>query len=312
MNKMSAAAVILASAGILAPVREAPAQQSQSASSVPVNMVVTVEARHGDNVPAIDRQDVMVYQGRDRSQVTDWVPLRGDRAGLQLALLLDDSLDSSVGIQFSDLRKFIDAQPASTAIAVGYMQNGAVRMSQDFTTDHALADKGLRLPLGSPGVAASPYLALSDLIKRWPEGKLRRAVLMISDGIDRLGGTGLQNPYVEAAIDDARRAGVIVYAIYATGAGHYGHSFWRVNSGQTWLSQIADQTGGEAYYLGFQTSVAFGPYLDNITRRLQNQYLLTFLARPQKKAGFQNVKLRTEVPNADLVAADAVWVPASE
>jgi hypothetical protein len=46
-----------------------------------------------------------------------------------------------------------------------------------------------------------------------------------------------------------------------------------------------------------------------LTRRLTHQYLLTFLAKPGKKPGLQPVKIRTEVPNAELVAADMVYVP---
>jgi hypothetical protein len=38
--------------------------------------------------------------------------------------------------------------------------------------------------------------------------------------------------------------------------------------------------------------------------------MLTFLAKPEKKAGFQRFKVRTEVPNAELVAADRVYVAA--
>jgi hypothetical protein len=43
---------------------------------------------------------------------------------------------------------------------------------------------------------------------------------------------------------------------------------------------------------------------------MTRQYLLTFLAKPERKAGFQSFKLRTEVPNAELVTADRVYVPA--
>jgi len=39
--------------------------------------------------------------------------------------------------------------------------------------------------------------------------------------------------------------------------------------------------------------------------------LLTFTAKPQKKSGLQRVKLITEVPNAELVSADRVYVPAA-
>jgi hypothetical protein len=273
-------------------------------------MVVTVEARHGSNVPEINREDAMVYQGHDRDKVTDWVPLQGDHAGLELFVLIDDASNTSLGSQLEDLRQFINSQPATTAIAVGYMQNGGVNILQNFTNDHAQAAKGLRLPLGNAGASASPYLSVVDLIKRWPENPVRHEILMISDGIDRLGDSGPDNPYVNSAVEQAQRAGVIIFTIYTPGTGHYGHSFWRSNWGQNYLSQIAEQTGGEAYYLGFGAPVSFVPYLDDLTRRLTRQYLLTFLAKPEKKAGFQRIKLTTEVPNAELVGADSVYVPA--
>jgi hypothetical protein len=73
---------------------------------------------------------------------------------------------------------------------------------------------------------------------------------------------------------------------------------------------MASETGGEAYFLGYENPVSFAPYLEDLTRRLTHQYLLTFLARPEKKARLQSVKLWTEVPNAELVAADRVYVPA--
>lgn len=37
---------------------------------------------------------------------------------------------------------------------------------------------------------------------------------MVTSGIDPLGGFGPTNPYLETAIDDAQRHGVIVYTIY--------------------------------------------------------------------------------------------------
>jgi hypothetical protein len=134
---------------------------------------------------------------------------------------------------------------------------------------------------------------------------------MITDGIDRYWGSGPGDTYVDQVIEQAQRAGVIVFGIYTPGVGHYGHSFWRMNWGQNYLSQVAEETGGEAYYLGFGAPVTFAPYLEDITRRLTRQYLLSFLAKPEKKAGMQRIKLRTEVPNAELVAADRVYVPAT-
>jgi hypothetical protein len=305
---------IIIIAGVLLAVSAlAPSQvvaQQASSTGVPAHMVVTVEPRHGSNVPVINREDVMVYQGHDRAKVTDWLPLQGEHAGLQLFILIDDAANTSLGSQLEDIRQFINAQPATAAIGVAYMRNGTADILQNLTDDHALAAKALRLPLGDPGAAGSPYFSLVDLIKRWPESQVRREILMVSDGIDRFGGSGPSNPYVDSAIEDAQRAGIIIYSIYTPGTGHLGHSFWRMNWGQNYLSQISDETGGESYYLGFGAPVSLAPYLDDLTHRLTRQYLLTFLAKPEKKAGFQQVKLRTEVPNAELVAADRVYVPA--
>jgi hypothetical protein len=285
--------------------------RSQEAGMVPVHMVVTVEARHGGQVPVVRHEDVTVYQGRNRAQVTDWVPLQGERAGLQLFVLLDDSLDTSIGSQLEDLRQFILSQPPTTLVAVGYMRDGTVDTTQNFTDDHVQAAKALRLPLGNVGAFASPWLSIGDLIGRWPETPVRREILVVSDGIDRFGGVGPANPYVDTAIDLAQRAGVIIHAIYATGVGHSARMFWPINWAQNYLSQVASETGGQAYFLGFETPVSFAPYLDDLTRKLNHQFLLVFLAKPGKKPGLQPVRPRTEVPNAEIIAASKVFVPAA-
>ena len=283
-------------------------------SGASAHMLVTVEAVHGSNLPVINREDVQVYEGRDRDKVTSWVPAQGDHAGLELVIMLDDGSNISLGSQLEDLRQFIVAQPASTKIGIAYMQNGIAKMEQKLTSDHALAAKALRLPMGISGINGSPYFSLSDLIKHWPETTARREVILVSDGIDRYYGIGdMLDPYLAAAIEDAQRAGVVVYGIYTPGVGHYGHSYWLTYWGQLYLAQVAEETGGESYYIGFfGPPVAFTPYLDNVERRLTSQYFLTFTAKSEKKSGLRRVKVGTEVPNAELVSADSVYVPAAK
>ncbi|MFZ3339855.1 MAG: hypothetical protein WA213_03155 [Terriglobales bacterium] len=290
------------------------AQPEAAGSGVSVKMVVTAEAQRGSDVPVLDAKDVMVYEGKDRDQVTDWAPAQGDHAGLELFILLDDSSARTLATQFNDIRKFIDQQPSSVRIGVAYMRNGSAQIEQNLTSDHALATKALRLPLGIMGINASPYFALSDLVKHWPKSNDRHEVLMVSDGIDLYYGIGdLQDPYLATAIDDAQRAGVMVSAIYSPGAGHFGHDYWQTYWGQLYLAELADRTGGESYYIGLTGApVAFSPYLDDFANRLNHQYILTFLAKPEKKAGLRRVKVTTEVPNAQLVAADQVYVPAAQ
>jgi hypothetical protein len=202
-------------------------------------------------------------------------------------------------------------QPASTFIAVGYMHNGMVQTVQNLTQDHAAAAKAVRLPLGSAGGAASPYFSLQDLMRHWQPNpaRPRREVVMITNGVD-LYNSGPADPYLGDAIAQAQRAGILVYSIYAQGAGHLGHSFWRNNWGMNNLSQLSDEAGAESY--GFGIAAFFKPYFDDISNRLAHQYLLTFLAKPEKKPGMQSIRVTApELPNVELVTAHRVYVPAS-
>ena len=163
-------------------------QEKSAQGAVQVHLVVTNEATRGDEVPTLQQGDVKVKQGKNFLKVTQLIPAKGDNAALQLFVLIDDTLDSGVGSNLNDIRDFIKAQPASTLIAVGYMSNATVNIVQNFTTDHDLAVKALRLPRGSFSTMDSPYLSLISLVKGWQQQKVRREVLMVTDGIDRLRG----------------------------------------------------------------------------------------------------------------------------
>ena len=195
---------------------------------VPVQMVVSVEAKHGNEIPMITQQDVIVHQGHNVRPVTGWVQATGNHAGLALAILIDDSAGISLDTQLNDIRAFIQEQAPTTLVAVGYMQNGTVIVTQNFTQDHMAAAKSVRLAQGYFGAEASPYLSLSDFIKRWPANPAvpRREVLMITSGIDTVYMGSYPNPYVDASVQDAQCAGIVVYSIYTPSAGHFGHSYW--------------------------------------------------------------------------------------
>src|SRR5580704_11079967 len=76
---------------IFGPAPAAAQQAQQTSTDVPVHMVVTVKPHHGAQVPAVAADDVKVFQKGKRDMVTSWVPLQGDRAGLQLFILIDDT-----------------------------------------------------------------------------------------------------------------------------------------------------------------------------------------------------------------------------
>jgi hypothetical protein len=293
------------------------AQQAEPGTPSYARMTVTLRVQ-GDNkrTPAVTRDDVVVTQNKKSLQVIGWTPASGSRAGLDLFVLLDDASDSSLGSHLDDLRSFITAQPQSTAVGVGYMRNGTVQIAQNFTTDHTLASKALRLPVAFSGTYASPYLSLVDLIKRWPESGNRREVVMVTDGIDRFRAEDRFNAprFISVDVDTASRAaqrtGTIVDTIYVRGVGRQARNFWEATNGQNGIAKLSDATGGESYFLGTQGPVSLAPYLDDVQRSLGNQYLLEFRAIPGKKSGLQYVNLNTPVAGVELDSADSVWVEA--
>lgn len=286
-------------------------RENTSAQTVPVTIVVSVEAKHGAEIPVIYPEDVRVFQGSDpiRLKVTEWEPLQAERAGLELFVLIDDACDTSVGSNIDDLRAFINAQSDATMVGVGYIRNSTVQIAQNLTRDHAQAAKALRIPIGSSAAYSSPYLAVADLVDGWPKSGNRRAIFLVSPGIDGLQ-PGPSNSYLQSAIAHAQRANVEVYAIYGEGAGRAGRSLWRLNFAQSNLSQLAEETGGEAYFQGFHTPLSFAPFLEQFGDRLRHQYRLTFLANAGNKAEDQRIRLETEVPNAELIGPELVRIPA--
>jgi hypothetical protein len=240
-------------------------------------------------------------------------------SGAQVAILIDDGLRTSSARQLGDLRDFINNLPAGTEVFVGYMQNGRVISPQAFTTDHAVAAGSLRIPLGSPGISSSPYFALSDFAKRWPASAestalndnqqstaRARFVLMITNGVDPYNGsTSISNqnsPYVDAAIRDAQRAGAAVYSIYYSEAGIRGAraSF----SGQSYLSEVANATGGQSFYEGTGNPVSFSPFLNQFKKAIAETYIATFTAPGTKD--FVPIKFSTNLPKTKLRAANEV------
>ena len=280
-----------------------------AAAANDVTVTVTAVGKKGAP-PAIKREDVQAYQQKERVPVADWK--RGEN--LFLAILIDDSLDSDVAGQWNDVKAFIDAQPANTYIAVAYARNGTAMVAQDFTQDHALAAKALRIPIGQQGAFSSPYLSLLDWLKRWPNnGGDRRSIVLISSGIDYFrGGFDPQDPDLQSTIERAQKQNVNIWSVYYPDGGHIGRGFFRTFNAQSNLSKLSEETGGESYYLGTERPVSLKGYFDEIQEHLNNQYLLTFDSNAGGKKGkFERLRVASEVPNVEFLTPAEVFLPPS-
>jgi hypothetical protein len=305
---------LTAAAGILASGATLRAAEVAQNSTAPVTMTVTANVASNKRMPQINREDVIVRQGKSRLEIADWAPARGNRAGLELFILIDESADSRISLQYDDLREFINAQPASTQVGIGYMRNGTVQIAQDLTPNHALAAQALRMPFGNPGAYGSPYLSVTDLMKSWPVAENRREVIMVADGIGReryhhsWRRGYVSDPDVDTASAVAQKTGTNIFNIYAPGAARYHRTYWEGANGQMNMTRLSNSTGGASFYLGLHSPVSLRPYFQQLQTIFDNQYLLSFYPKSGKKSGLQSISLSTEVAGVDFSAHDAVWV----
>ena len=306
MHKLGGFLAGFAVAGLMAGALPVAAQEIPNEGPVETRTVLSVEAKQP--VPLDPKQIKVEVNGRQTALTS---LTRIQPATAQVAILIDDGLRSSFGIQIDDLKKFITSLPGGTQVFVGYMRNGGVTGAQGFSADHASVAKSVRIPLSAPGISASPYFCLSDFVKRWPSNSNgARFVLMLTNGVDPYNGsTSLMNqtsPYVEAAQRDAQRAGVSVSAIAYADAGVRGGS--ASFSGQSYLQQVADATGGRSYYNGTFNPVSLSPYLDEFRSAIAESYAATFMASALRGKGntLTRLKISTSQKGLKVHAPEAV------
>ncbi|HEY1805543.1 MAG TPA: hypothetical protein VGG45_13795 [Terracidiphilus sp.] len=305
-------AALLAAGSLLAAV---PAFAADNTNQQQGSAVVTVMPKN--EVPGGISQDALHLKvdGKD-STVTGWTPLRGRDGKVEMVVLIDEGARQSLGLQYSGVARFIQGLPPDAKVAVAYMQNGEARFSGPLTADHAAAARELHLTMpGGAGISASPYFCLSDLAKHWPSSDLnaRREVVMITDGVDYYNPRyDPEDPYVQAAVQDAVRSHLVVYSIYWRNSGRFDRSGYAAFSGQNLLSEVTEATGGVSYWQGNGDPVTLEPYFSDIGRRLDNQYELRFMTPIGGKAQMANLKLKISA-EAKVDAPGEVYLhPAAE
>ena len=278
--------------------------------------VVTVLPDKNGQPSAPSQQQVSVKVDGRTSNVTGWQPLRGDNSPVELVILIDGAARTSLGSQLGDIQHFVQGLPANTSASIAYMMNGRAALSGPLTTNHAEILRGLHIPSGGvPGISASPYFCLSDLARHWPSNNThaRREVVMVTDGVDYYDlRYDPEDPYLQAAINDSVHARLTVYSIYWRNIGRLDSRMGPTDAGQNLLTQLTEATGGTNYWQGYGNPVSLQPYFEDIQRRLNNQYEVSFMAPFKDKPQVETFKFKLDAPGAKVAAPQQVLVMGSE
>ena len=276
--------------------------ETKSGHGDDVRMVLTV-ADHTNHRPAVLKPGGLVITD---GTIADVTPLKG--RDLEVFMVIDDA--ANVNDDFSSrlqaLRHFVTTQPDPVAIGVAYIHGGMLQVVENPTTDHQRAATALRAPAGSE--PANPYSALSDLIQHWVSDSVSREIVLVGMQIDDSAKDGGSCANAETAIQDAQRAGVIVYALYNPFSSIVPQNSSKLDATAVDLGQVAYQTGGEAYFIGHSPTATLEPFLADISEHLANRYLVKFRLTSNTGSGLQSVNVNAGSADQELMAPDKVWV----
>jgi hypothetical protein len=183
---------------------------------------------------------------------------------------------------------------------IGYLRAGSLQVKQRFTTDLDKAAGAMRPPTGFASASPyNPYVEVIEALKRFEGQPLgRRAILLVSDGLDISRGVDSSSPTqsvdLQRAVNESQKRGVAIYGFYApTIVAAQNPAL--VSNAQSSLLRLSDETGGLAFFQGTGAPVSFQPFIRELDTSLQKQAALTFLSTHLRK-GFHKLEVKSSTP----------------
>lgn len=267
--------------------------------TIPISIFTKQEIREKRVEEFVEAGEIIVNEDDDDQII---LSIRSvSNTPLSLAILVQDDLSSAANLQLESIKTFVRNLPKGSRVMVAYLRSGSTQIRQKFTEDLDEAAKSIRIIAGNSGVAPrSPYDGVYDTLKRFdalPTG--RRAILLISDGLDVSSGINSAFPNQSLELDKsilrAQRNGVAVNSFYASASLTENGNSQLISYAQSSLNRLSEETGGRAFFQGSFTAVSFDPFFADLNLLLNRQFALTYLSTHLKK-GYHKVKVTSTNP----------------
>jgi len=271
--------------------------------SIPISIFTKQELREGQMSEYVQADRLIVREKGDEQEILSIRSVTD--APLSLAVLIQEDLVSNFNLQIRDLAQFIRTLPRGSRVMVAYMRGGNLQIRQRFTDDLDSASQAFRIVSSNSATAPrNPYDSLVDAMNRFdalPAG--RRAVLMVSDGLDISQGLNSSSPGqsldLDRAILRAQRRSVAVFSFYTPASLTEGGNTSLVMNGQGSLQRLSDETGGRAFFQGSIAPISFQPFFVDLRILLNRQFLLSYLSTHMKK-GYYKVEVLSTNPEVKI------------
>lgn len=273
-------------------------------SGRPVTIPVTIRVKGKTAPRELELQTVDLTVSED-GEIQTLLSIRArTNAPINLIVLIQDDVVSSVSLEIRALSDFIRRLPRGSRVLVGYLRAGSMQVRHKFTADLERAAKSLRSPLGVASAAPyNPYVEVIEALRRFdsqPAG--RRAILLVSDGVDTSQGEFSISPGqsldLQRAIVEAQRRSVAVYSIFVPTVTSSTDGTL-TSLGQSSLNRLSEETGGHAFFQGLGVPTSFDPFIKELSLTLDRQIALTYLSTHPKN-GPHRIKIIASTADVDL------------
>ena len=271
--------------------------------TIPISIYTKKELRSDQAEEIVQAERLIVKEDGEEQQILSIRALSD--SPLSLAVLIQDDLTANINLQLREIADFIKELPKGSRVFVGYIRGGSVQTAQKFTDDLDKAAKTIRIVSGGTGSGGNgPYAGLNDVLKKFealPSG--RRAVLLISDGVDTTQGTSIgsltQTIDLDNSIARAQRNSVAVYSFYSPTQLTQAGNATLIGGGQGALLRLSNETGGRAFFQGNIAPVSFTPFFRDLNLLIGRQFALTYLSTHMKK-GYHRVEVFSTNPEVKI------------
>ena len=271
--------------------------------TIPISIFTRKELKEKRTEEFVQTGDLTVKEANDEQVVLSIRSVTNTK--ISLAVLIQDDLSPSANLQLKDLAAFIKNLPTGSRVMIAYLRSGSIQIRQKFTEDLEKAVNSLRIVAGTASAApGSPFQAVEEALKRFdavPTG--RRAILLVSDGLDVSQGVESSSPTqssdLKSAILKAQRKGVPIYSFYNAATYTENGNFRLISNGQGSLERLSEETGGRAFFQGTNSPISFQPFLEDVELMLQRQFSLTYLSTHMKK-GYYQISVTSSNPDVKI------------
>lgn len=261
--------------------------------TIPISIKSDKPQKEQQSEEFIEAGDIIVKEDGTEQQILSIKSV--SNTPLSLAILIQDDLTSNFNLQLENIAEFIRQLPKGSRVMIGYLRGGNLQTRQKFTDDLDKAAKSLRIVAGRGAASGNPFSGVEDALGKFdalPAG--RRAVLLVSDGLDITNGTDfastIQSIELDRAIFKSQRKSIAVYSFWNAATNTESGNSILISGGQGALSRLSDETGGRSYTQGSISPISFEPFFKDLTNSLNRQFAITYLSTNMKK-GFHKVQV---------------------